>query len=107
MGMGMELDAVSKKATALEHENGNLKDMESYNQATGGSGWGNGEGSASADKKKIEDLERLVETLQEVSVLGRCWPESGILRALIKLINFQEWVNYNCKIPWNLYVVIR
>ncbi len=42
--MSMELDALSKKATALEHENGNLKAKERYNQATGGGGGGRGNG---------------------------------------------------------------
>ncbi len=72
--MSMELDAVSKKVTALEHENGNLKAKKRYNQATGGQGIGGGAGmgSASADKKRIEELERSVEALQvekAVSVL--------------------------------------
>ncbi len=76
--MSLQLEAVSKKATALEHENGNLKAKERYNQATGGGGGGRGNGgvagmgSASAEKKKIEELERTVEALQvekAVSVL--------------------------------------
>ena len=71
--MIVQLDALSKKVTTLEHENGNLKAKERYNQAMGGGGKGGGAGmgSASAGKKRIE-LERSVEAFQvekAVSVL--------------------------------------
>ncbi len=75
--MSLQLEAVFKKVTTLEHEKWNLKAKERYNQATGGGGGrGNGGvagmGSASAKMKKIEELERTVEALQvekAVSVL--------------------------------------
>ncbi len=104
----MELDALSKKVTALVHENGNLKVKECYNQATGGGGGrGNGGvagmGSASADKKRIEELERTVEALQvekvvsvTIILVARYHKEVGTRERKIigdlKQINFPDYI---------------
>ena len=57
----MEMEAQGKKLKMLEHENENLKARERHQLATNKGG---GASSPARDKKKIENLEKLVESLQ-------------------------------------------